>query len=84
MELARETGHKIAQMMEKQHPEVEIVSFAVGQASDDNAWAAMQDNGSNILSYNIRLTEAKNRKKSIYDVSDELRTELAAMPEVHR
>lgn len=84
MELARETGHKIAQMMEKQHPEVEIVSFSVGQASEDNALAAMKDNASHILSYNIRLTEAKNRKKSIYDVSDELRTELAAMPELHR
>ncbi len=84
MELARETGHNIAKMMEEKYPEIEIISFAVGQADEDNAWAAMQDNGSNILSYNIRLTEAKNRTKSIYDVSDELRTELANMPELYR
>lgn len=84
MELARETGHNIAKMMEEKYSEIEIISFSVGQADEDNAWAAMQDNGSNILSYNLRLVEAKNRKKSIYDISDELRTELANMPEVNR
>jgi len=84
MEVARETGHRIAQMMEKKYPEIEIISFSVGAASEDNAWAAMQDNASNIMTYMIRLTEAKNRRKSIYDVSDEIRQDLAAMPEVSR
>lgn len=84
MEIARETGQRLAQTMEKKYPEIEIISLAVGQAGDDNAWAAMQDNGSNIITYNIRLTEAKNRKKSIYDVSDEIRQDLAAMPEIYR
>ena len=84
MEVARETGHRIAQMMETKYPEIEIISFSVGSASEDNAWAAMQDNAANIMTYTIRLTESKNRKKSIYDVSDEMRQDLAAMPEVRR
>lgn len=84
MEVARETGHRIAKMMDEKYPEIEIVSFSVGAAGEDNAWAAMQDNASNIITYNVRLTEAKNRKKSIYDVSDEMRQDLAAMPEVER
>ena len=84
MEVARETGHRIAQTMETKYPEIEIISFSVGSASEDNAWAAMQDNASNIMTYTIRLTESKNRKKSIYDVSDEMRQDLAAMPEVRR
>ena len=84
MEIARETGHNIVQMMEEKYPEIRIVSFSVGQASEDNAYAAMRDNGPNILSYNIRLVEAKDREKSIYDISDELRTDLANMPEINR
>ncbi|HOO94099.1 MAG TPA: efflux RND transporter permease subunit [Proteiniphilum sp.] len=84
MEVARETGHRIAQMMDAKYPEIEIISFSVGSASEDNAWAAMQDNASNIMTYTIRLTESKNREKSIYDVSDEMRQDLAAMPEVRR
>src|SRR5690606_9242910 len=70
MELARETGHRFAEQMKGKYPEIEIISFSVGAASEDNTWAAMQDNASNIITYRIRLTEAKNRKKSIYDVSD--------------
>ncbi len=84
MEVARETGHRIAQMMETKYPEIEIISFRVGVASEDNAFAAMQDNASNIMTYTVRLTEAKNRKKSIYDVSEDIRQDLAAMPELGR
>jgi HAE1 family hydrophobic/amphiphilic exporter-1 len=84
MEVSRETGHRIAQMMETKYPEIEIISFRVGVASEDNAFAAMQDNASNIMTYTVRLTEAKNRKKSIYDVADEMRQDLAAMPELGR
>ena len=84
MEVTREAGNRIERMIKEKFPEVEIVSFSVGQASDDNTFAAMQDNGPNIMKYNIRLSKAKFRTKSIFDVSDELRVELAAMPELHR
>jgi len=84
MEVARETAHRIAQEMRVNYPEIDIISFSVGAASEDNAWAAMQDNASNIITYTVRLTEAKNRSKSIYDVSDEMRQDLAAMPELNR
>ena len=84
MEVARETGHRIAEEMKVHFPEIDIISFSVGAASEDNAWAAMQDNASNIITYTVRLTEAKNREKSIYDVSDEMRQHLAVMPELNR
>ncbi len=84
MEVARETGHRIAQDMQAKYPEIEIISFSVGAASEDNTWAAMQENASNIITYTIRMTEAKNRKKNIYDISDEMRQDLGSMPELHR
>lgn len=84
MEVAREVGHRIANEMREKHPEIEIISFSVGAASEDNTWAAMQDNASNIITYTMRLTEAKYRNKTIYDVSDEIRHDLSAMPELYR
>jgi HAE1 family hydrophobic/amphiphilic exporter-1 len=84
MEVAREVGHTIAQGMKDKYPEIEIISFSVGMAGEDDTWAAMQDNASNIMTYTMRLTEAKNRKKTIYDISDEIRQDLAKMPELHR
>jgi HAE1 family hydrophobic/amphiphilic exporter-1 len=84
MEVAREVGHEIAQGMKDKYPEIDIISFSVGTASDDDTWAAMQDNASNIMTYTMRLTEAENRNRSIFDISDEIRSDLSAMPELQR
>lgn len=84
MEIARDVGQNIVAMINEKFPEVQIISYSVGQADDDNAFASMQDNGSHLMSFRIRLSEAKYRKKSIFDVSDEIRQELETMPEVHR
>lgn len=84
MEVARETGHRLAEGMKEKYPEIVIISFSVGAASEDNTWAAMQDNASNIMTYRMRLTEAKNREKSIFDISDEIRQDLGNMPELYR
>ena len=84
MEVARDVGHTIAQNLRDKYPEIKIISFSVGMAGEDDTFAAMQDNASNIMTYIIRLTEAKNRSKSIYDISDEIRQDLAIMPVLHR
>lgn len=84
MEVAREVGHEIAQGMKDKYPEIDIISFSVGTASDDDTWAAMQDNASNIMTYTMRLVESNDRNRTIFDISDEIRTDLAAMPELQR
>lgn len=82
MELARATGLQINRLIEEKYPEIEINSFTVGQADEENLFASIQDNGPNIMSYNIRTTEAKFRSRSIDDIADELREDLAAIPAV--
>ncbi len=84
MEITRAKAQKIAEDLKKQYPEIKIINFSVGQASEDNAWAAMQDNGSNIITYRILMVKANERKKSIFDVSDEIRNKLGNMPEIAR
>ncbi len=84
MEVARETGMKISNLITEKYPEINITSFSVGQASEDNTWASMSANGSNIISYDIGTKKAKERDKSIFDIADELRTDLGQMPELYR
>jgi HAE1 family hydrophobic/amphiphilic exporter-1 len=84
MELARETGNRITQQLKEKYPEIEVVSFTVGVADAENTFAAMQDNASNLMSYTLRMTEAENRKKDIYEISEEIRLMLAQMPELYR
>lgn len=82
IELSRATGLQINKLIEEKYPEVVINSFTVGQADEDNIFASIRDNGTNILNYNIRTTEAKFRNRSIDDISDDLRLDLAAIPAI--
>ena len=85
MEIARDLGAKISSMIEKNYPkEVDLVSFSTGQASENNTFALLMNTGSNILTFNIGLIPADDRKKSMYDIADEIRTVLAKSPEIYR
>ncbi len=84
MEVARETAMKISDIIKEKYPEVRVNSFSVGQADDNNTWAAMQANASNLISYRIRCVDLDERKRSIYDIADGLRKDLGNMPELYK
>ncbi|MDR0422870.1 MAG: efflux RND transporter permease subunit [Proteiniphilum sp.] len=84
MELACATGQQINRLIAEKYPEIEINSFTVGQADEDNIFASIQENGPHIMSFNIRTKEARFRKKSVNDIADELRSDLAAIPAISK
>lgn len=84
MEVARETGLAINNMIKEKYPEVEVVQFTVGQADENNTFAAMSENASNLMSFRLRLTDADERDRSIYDISDLIREDLSFMPEIYK
>ena len=69
-------------------PEVKICNFSFGQADSDNAFASMRNNGTHIISYNLRIgTKTERRKaglRSSTEVADEIRGRLNAMPEIKK
>ena len=65
-------------------PEIQRCSYSFGQADADNAFASMQNNGSNILSMNINLGSQKTRRRSSAEVADVVRGILANYPEIKR
>ena len=69
-------------------PEVKICNFSFGQADSDNAFASMRNNGTHIISYNLRIgTKTERRKaglRSSTEVADDIRTRLNAMPEIKK
>jgi len=71
-------------MKEKYADEIRVQSFSVGQADENNTYAAMHANATNLISYRLRCVDANKRKRSIYEVSDELRKDLTNMPELYK
>ncbi len=84
VEYTARIARRIDSILYKKFPEVVLVSASAGANSSDNAFAAMQTTGSHIINYNLRLPRPTERERSIYVISDLLRKELDAIPEVRQ
>lgn len=79
----RALGHQLTQKWLAEFPEMNNCNFIVGQAGASNSFAAMQNNGSHVLRFNIGLTSEGDRSRSMFDVADVLRADLAKIPAIH-
>jgi len=85
MEVARAAGMKIDSIINTKYAkEIQICSFSVGQADENNTWAVLQDNATNLVSFNIHFVDPNRRKLSIFDIAEELRIEMGQMPELYK
>ena len=74
------TARLFNEWMEK-YPEIQVLNYTVGQASTDNTFASMQDNGSHIVSMNIRLVNPGDRDRGIVEIAQLMREDLKHYPE---
>ncbi|KAA6313444.1 Multidrug resistance protein MdtC, partial [termite gut metagenome] len=80
-EVAQELASKLTEEWAKKYPEILVCNYRVGQASSDNIFAAMQSNGSHIISFNVRLSNPEERKRSMMVIGSAMREDLKAYPE---
>ena len=84
VEIARELSQEMTAEWRKKFPEIESVNATVGQAGSDNTWAALQDNGPHIMSFNIRLSNPTERTRGMAEICDSLRADIARYPEIRK
>ncbi len=76
-------ARQIDSIIAEKYPYIYMVSTSAGENSSDNAFAAMQTTGSHIINYNIRMPRLTDMDRpTIFEISDQLRKELAAIPEI--
>lgn len=83
LETTRAFGLEFTEHVKKNYPEVLMCNFSVGQADDNNAYMMLSDNGSHIISFNIRFKKKTERKRSITELADKLREDLRKYPEIN-
>ena len=81
-ETTRALGFRIYEQLKSNCPEVTTVSFSEGQAGEDNIFGSMQDNGNNILQYNISTVRSTERERSLSEICDAIRHDLNQYPEI--
>ncbi len=83
METSKEFGFNLTKTLQEKYGEDLLVcNFSVGQPDDDNAYGMLSDNGTHILSFNLRFVKKTQREKTISQIADELRSDLAQYPEI--
>ena len=80
-DITRELGFELYDRFTESIPEIENCSFSLGQADSDNSFAAMQTNGTHVISYNINIGSMEERERSQAQIADVIRTILADYPQ---
>ncbi len=82
VEYTAKVARQIDNIIYDKYPEIIIVSASAGANSSDDAFSAMTTTGSHIINYTFRFTPAADRDRSIFEVADLLREDLAKIPEI--
>jgi hydrophobic/amphiphilic exporter-1 (mainly G- bacteria), HAE1 family len=73
---------QIDQYVEANIPEAELKSSSTGNDDSGGISSIFQTSGSNTINYSLNLTKSDERERSIWDISEELRSYLATIPEI--
>ena len=84
VDLAKDVSQRLYKEWTQKYPEIKVFNYTVGQASSDNTFASMQNNGSHIISMNITLTDADKRDRSITEIAGMMREDLKQYPELKK
>ena len=84
VEIAKDVSERIYEEWRQKYPEIKVFNYTVGQASSDNTFASMQNNGSHIISMNIRLVDPSERSRSITEIAAGMREDLKHYPELKK
>ena len=74
VETTKALGDELVKEMREKYPnEIKSINYSVGMPDEDNTWSLMRENGTNLLSFNIRLVKKTERNKFISEIADGIR-----------
>ncbi len=75
-DITRELAKEISDEFNEKYPEILVMNYSLGQADADNTFANMSENGTHIISFNIRLTSIDDRDRGLLEICDLMRRDL--------
>ncbi|MEG1952491.1 MAG: efflux RND transporter permease subunit [Bacteroidales bacterium] len=73
---------ELENLLKERYPEVKIVSSSTGADEDGGFSSLFGDNGTNTINLTIRICDLKDRKRSVFEIADDFRSQLADFPEI--
>jgi HAE1 family hydrophobic/amphiphilic exporter-1 len=82
VEETMKTTRKIEQIIRENYPEVELTSSSTGSDDEGGFISMFSKSGSNVINFTLRLSPVDQRERSVWDISEDLRTRLDQIPEI--
>jgi len=81
VEVTRDVTSRLVEEWRSKYPEIQVLNYTTGTASSDNTFASLSDNGTHIVSMNIKLSDPGDRERSIVEIAELMRNDLKNYPE---
>lgn len=76
VEISQEATARLSELWSEKYPEILKINYTTGQASSDNIFGSLSDNGSHIVSMNIRLSDPGDRDRGIAEIASMMRDDI--------
>lgn len=76
VEISQEATARLSALWSEKYPEILKINYTTGQASSDNIFGSLSDNGSHIVSMNIRLSDPGERDRGIAEIAAMMREDI--------
>ena len=73
---------KLEQIIRERYPEVEVISSSSGSDDEGGFISLFSTTGSNIINFTLKLSEIEERERSVWQIADDFRAQVALLPEV--
>lgn len=82
LEETTKLARKLDSIFGKKYPEIEIISASAGSGDENSMASIFTQTGNYIVTYTFKMKERKDRKRDIFQVSEEMRKDIEQFAEV--
>jgi HAE1 family hydrophobic/amphiphilic exporter-1 len=76
------TADRIDSLLRAKYPEINIIQTSAGSDDQGGFASIFMSGGTHVIQYRLRLKPIEERMKSVFEITEEIRTDLAKFPEI--
>lgn len=73
---------QLEQVIRERYPEVELIASSSGSDDEGGFISMFSTTGSNIINFTLRLSGLNERDRTVWEIADDFRAQIALLPEV--
>ena len=84
LEETAKTAAYLDSVFRHKYPEIEMVSTSAGVGDENSLMAIFTENGNYIINYSFSMKPLAERKRTIFEIANEMRKDIEVLPEVEK